>query len=208
MWLKIQPFPSWLFWCHGVTRPYVAWLAGYQTIPIIVWHLSALLWSGTPLQVSECIIKIGWNSFCSNFWYHDPNRLQFCTYHDSSAVVVCAKLWPDLIMICCIKAMWTLTDEPLGYYHLDALWNGPQDNKCRFVIRFPQEHKLRNIKKNHQWSVTMVLVIVYWILVNKLLPKLMRASFDSSPQCRIYALMNQVSIGSDNGLPIRRQTII
>ena len=41
------------------------------------------------------------NLFCSNLTsnYPYPIRSQFCTCHDSSAVMACAKLWPGLIII-------------------------------------------------------------------------------------------------------------
>ena len=36
---------------------------------------------------------------CFNLHSNNLNRLQNCTCHDSSAVVACAKSWPDLIII-------------------------------------------------------------------------------------------------------------
>ena len=51
-----------------------------------------------PQTVYEPIIWFPENSLCwicSNFDFHNPIRSQFCTCHDSGAVVACAKLWPD-----------------------------------------------------------------------------------------------------------------
>ena len=36
---------------------------------------------------------------CYNCDFNDPTRAQFCTCHDSVAVVTCAKLWPGQIII-------------------------------------------------------------------------------------------------------------
>ena len=54
-----------------------------------------------------------------------PNRSQLCTCHDSSVVVTCAKLLPDLIIICQKRSTWTLTRFVL-YGAITLSWNGPQ----------------------------------------------------------------------------------
>ena len=48
------------------------------------------------------------NLFCSNLAsnYPYPIRSQFCTCHDSSAVMACAKLWPGLIIIVLVSAIF------------------------------------------------------------------------------------------------------
>ena len=38
------------------------------------------------------------NTSCSYMTNNDPSRLQFGTWHDSSAVMTCAKLWPVWII--------------------------------------------------------------------------------------------------------------
>ena len=54
-----------------------------------------------------------WNLVSSHFVLNidsdDPIRSQFCTCHDSSAVMTCAKLWPDVIIIFHVKSMCTVT---------------------------------------------------------------------------------------------------
>ena len=39
------------------------------------------------------------NSFCSNYNYNNEIRTQICICHDSSAVMICVKLWPDCVII-------------------------------------------------------------------------------------------------------------
>ena len=58
-----------------------------------------------------------WNlgkKICSNFDSDDPIRTQFCTCHDSSAFMTCAKLWPDMMNFFCTRAthiQWDLDHE-------------------------------------------------------------------------------------------------
>ena len=47
-----------------------------------------------------------------------------CTCHDSSAVVACAKLWPDLVIIFQVRATRNFTR--LNHGLINPLWNGPQ----------------------------------------------------------------------------------
>ena len=53
--------------------------------------------------------------FCENslsyiYDFGDPVRPQLCTCHDSSAVVICAILWPDRLGIVHVRAIWILKD--------------------------------------------------------------------------------------------------
>ena len=50
-------------------------------------------------------------------------RSQFCTCHDSSAVVTCANLRPDWIMRIMIKAKELFTRD-FSYELIDCLWTG------------------------------------------------------------------------------------
>ena len=43
-------------------------------------------------------LQLPQDSFSSNSYFDNSIRFQFCTCHDSSAVMACAKLWPDLII--------------------------------------------------------------------------------------------------------------
>ena len=49
------------------------------------------------LKSSESLL----NSVCSYIHSNNPIRSLFCTCHDSWAVMTCAKLWPDLMIILC-----------------------------------------------------------------------------------------------------------
>ena len=62
----------------------------------------------------------------------DPFRSQFCTCHDSSAVVTCAILWPGWIITIIIIARKMFTN--FWYELLNTLWN-----------RFQQFHGIRHI---------------------------------------------------------------
>ena len=60
--------------------------------------------------------------FFSNVSSHDLIRSQFCTCHDSSAVMTCAKLWPDEINIFHVGAMHILTRFGLWAHNPIAIW--------------------------------------------------------------------------------------
>ena len=49
------------------------------------------------------------------FYCNDLIRSQVCTFHDNSAVMACANLWPDLIIISQIEAMHIFFLQNLGY---------------------------------------------------------------------------------------------
>ena len=49
--------------------------------------------------ISQTWLKFCENLFPSDFDFDDPIRPQCCTCHDSWAVVACAKLWPDQMII-------------------------------------------------------------------------------------------------------------
>ena len=52
------------------------------------------------MGIYELIIEILWKFSRFNYNFNDQIRLQFCTCHDSIAVLACAKLWPDLMILC------------------------------------------------------------------------------------------------------------
>ena len=64
------------------------------------------------------------NSVSSNFDSNDPIMSQFCTCHDSSAVVSCAKSRLDWIVKFYAKDWCILWD--LDYELINSLWNGLQ----------------------------------------------------------------------------------
>ena len=65
------------------------------------------------------------NSYRFKHHSYDPIRSQICTCPDSSAIVACAKLWPDLITIIKARATWNFMR--FGLWALKA-----------FVNRFPR----------------------------------------------------------------------
>ena len=62
------------------------------------------------------------NTSCSYFDSNDLIRSQFCTCHDSSAVMTYAKLWPDLIHIFHIREIWIFTRFGPWAHKLFAKW--------------------------------------------------------------------------------------
>ena len=66
--------------------------------------------------VFELIIEILRKFMSSNADYNSPVRSQFCTCHDSSAVVACAKLWHEL------TTTFRIFTIP-GSRPIDLLWN-------------------------------------------------------------------------------------
>ena len=65
------------------------WLATVNQLPLETWHQ-------TQWELSSSSMKSYKNSVYSNCGFVGPIRSQFFTCHDSSAVMTCAKLWPDL----------------------------------------------------------------------------------------------------------------
>ena len=57
-----------------------------------------------------------------NFEFIDPIRSQICSCHDSSAVVSCASLWPDMTIIYYLRM--TLIFKRLNHDLMYPLWNG------------------------------------------------------------------------------------
>ena len=51
-------------------------------------------------------LKFCWNLFCSNFDFNYLNRSEFCTCHDSWAVMACAKFWPDWNIIFHVRTIY------------------------------------------------------------------------------------------------------
>ena len=72
----------------------------------IVWKLFMKSTLGTHYTlVYEIIIEILWKSFLLLLIVSDNLiRVQICTCHDSCAVMTCAKLWPDQIILFHIRA--------------------------------------------------------------------------------------------------------
>ena len=62
------------------------------------------------------------NSMCSYLDSVVSIRSQFCTCHDSSSVMACAKLWPDLVIIFHIRATHILIRFRLGAHKLFVKW--------------------------------------------------------------------------------------
>ena len=60
---------------------------------------------------------------CSTCKYNDQIISQLCTYHNSSTVVACAKMWYDRFIIWDIRARHIFIR--LHYELLNSLWNGP-----------------------------------------------------------------------------------
>ena len=73
--------------------------------------------------VYKLTTEILWTLFCSGFHLNGPVRSAFCTCHDSWAVVICAKLWPDMIIILITRP--SLIPRRLDYDLENSWWNGP-----------------------------------------------------------------------------------
>ena len=69
----------------------------------------------------ELINEILW-WYCCDFESDDSIRSEFCTCHDSWAVMACAKFWPDLIVIFHITATHMLTRFGVWAHLLCVRW--------------------------------------------------------------------------------------
>ena len=65
------------------------------------------------------------NCICFNYNLKDQVRPHFSTCHDSTAVVTCAKLWPDLVIIYHISVTCHFTR--FGWWALNRSWDGSQE---------------------------------------------------------------------------------
>ena len=99
---------------HNTVSPDPILLAYSNSVPALIDlltpHLlpkqciSLLCGLGTiPQMVYELITQISWKTFCFNFAFTNMIRSWYCTCHDSSAVVPCAKLWLDFMSIFAAK---------------------------------------------------------------------------------------------------------
>ena len=71
-----------------------------------VWAMVSFGWNLWPItQTIYDIMQILINSFCSSFDSNYSISSHFCTCHDSLAVMACAKLWTDLIIIFHMRAV-------------------------------------------------------------------------------------------------------
>ena len=61
-----------------------------------VWKIRSKMDSRDPFHE---VLMSWWLKLCFNYESNDKNCSRFCTCHNSSAVVACAKFWPDLIII-------------------------------------------------------------------------------------------------------------
>ena len=76
------------------------------------------------------------NILCSSFDSIDQIMSSFCTYHDSSAVVTCAELWNDLVIIFHTKAtpfLKPFAKQVSGFYEKQGDLVGKCLNEFIFV---------------------------------------------------------------------------
>ena len=85
-----------LIFCREVSPPWSYEPVGYRGGWCAAWSSPYQHKLGLVTQtVYELVIVILWKIHD----FSDPARSQICTCHDSWAVVACAKLWPDWIII-------------------------------------------------------------------------------------------------------------
>ena len=105
-------------------------ISSLMTCPLSFWGLCAnLLTYAIYMQLRMRFTNSWWahdwnliDSFCFNCDFDDSIRSQFCTCHNSWAVVACAKLWTDLIVIFLVRA--TLIFFFTNFFVINHLWNG------------------------------------------------------------------------------------
>ena len=95
--------------------------------------------------VHELIIEVLWKLVCPNNPFNHPIRSQICTCYDSLAVVTCAKLWSDLIIIFHIGVNVFLTN--FHFKLLNCLWDKSQvhDSRGLRAVLQPRAHQLWTI---------------------------------------------------------------
>ena len=121
---------------------------------------------------------------CFNLDTNDPISSQFCTYHNSWAVVACAKLWPDLANIFHIRATHTFTT--CGLWAPELFMKLPLPNIHRICKRTQNQWGISNIelqyipKQCHWTSVLIIDSILESTLIGHTPHKLLTANWFSS----------------------------
>ena len=87
------------------------WLA---VVASVTWHLFRQGFMSPLTKTFE-------NYFCANSDFDDPIMSQFCTCHDSWAVVACAKLWHNVMIVLLKKS--TNVEQNLDYELISCWWN-------------------------------------------------------------------------------------
>ena len=98
-------------------------------------------WDPFHKQLYKLIIEIYENYICNDFNSNPPIWSQFCTCHDSWAVVAYAKLWLDLMIGFHRRSIYIF--QNMFFTLLRYLWMGPWT--CLICIPFGQVVFLRNI---------------------------------------------------------------
>ena len=83
--------------------------SGRIVISIIIYLTWQMSETHFTKRVGAHSIQILWKSFCYIFHSSVSNMLQFCKCHGSSAVMTCAKLWPDLTIVSHVRATHIFT---------------------------------------------------------------------------------------------------
>ena len=79
-------------------------------------------WGPVHKLFMSLLLKSCYKSCCSNFDSNDLMRLILCTWHNSFAVMACAKLWPYWIIIFQFRATHIHTRFGLWAHNLIVKW--------------------------------------------------------------------------------------
>ena len=112
---------------------------------LVHFHVLKKWWKQNPeAHFTKILWAHNWNlvtiDFCSNLDSYVAMRSQFCTCHDSSAVVACAKLW--LHWATNFHARSTLFFTRFGLWAHDCLWNGSLFYPSRSYLDIQQEKSI------------------------------------------------------------------
>ena len=103
--------------------------------------------SGIGTHFTKPLGAHSWNlvkiPFCTHSYSNNSIRSQFCTCHDSWAVVACANLCHDLIIIFHVRTT-NIFLQNLHYHFINPLWDGsrpcghgnPDTFACRWIWKF------------------------------------------------------------------------
>ena len=121
-----------------------------------------LILAAISLTVDGLMIQISKYCICSYVKYNVQIRLQFCTCHNSLAVVTCANLWPELIKRMIIKAKGFV---PImnSYGHL---WNTTLDELDWIGCRRNMEEKT-NVMDRCGCGLYSIPEIMKWLNATK-----------------------------------------
>ena len=124
-------------------------------------HLSSIHPPSSGTHFTKIYEFITQNYFCSVFHFNEAIRPQICTCHDSSAVMACAKLWPDLTIIFHTRARNIFKQFGSWAHKLFVTWVGSRPcqamlTECDWDHRTQTHGSSSGETAHYNWSYSQI----------------------------------------------------